>query len=483
MDRNYFGITDTGKVRDNNEDTFIAEKIAGSDLVIACVIDGVGGYAGGEIASAIAKKSVLAHLNLPNANLNALMKEAIIAADGQILKEKKQHDKLEKMACVLTLVVADQSKNQFHYAHVGDTRLYLLRDHSLVKITRDQSFVGFMEDTGRLTEEQAMRHPKRNEINKALGFGVNMTGQDDYIESGHSPFLPGDILLACSDGLSDMVNKQEITNILNTEVSLEEKAKQLVDTANKNGGMDNITVVLVEHDRERQVHEAAKPKVAIRKRASSVSNVTHDSVRSGQPLNTQSPVVPVRVGNQKGIVFALLSLCFILLAVVVYLLWENHIRTTNTTDQQKLSIIKPPRNLQEKKLQDTLNKMTGNILILKDSIWKSPILITEPLQFNRDTIYLIAENRIIIKRDTSFNEIPIQIRPASKHVLLENFTFEDFNTVISSNSNALVFKNIEFDNCPNAILVIYNFPQRKYINGKMQRSTFKTDSLPIPVNK
>src|SRR5688572_5582396 len=111
MDRNYFGLTDTGKVRDNNEDTFIAETTAANDLVIACVIDGVGGYSGGEIASAIARQSILQHLNSQRKDLPSLMKDAIIAADGQIMAEKQKVKEHENMACVLTLAVIDLQKN------------------------------------------------------------------------------------------------------------------------------------------------------------------------------------------------------------------------------------------------------------------------------------------------------------------------------------------------------------------------------------
>lgn len=480
MDRNYFGITDAGKVRENNEDTFIAEKITENNLIIACVIDGVGGYEGGEIASAIARKSVLQHLNLPNANLFALMKDAIIDADVQIMAEKQQMKGHEKMACVMTLAVADLDKNQFYYVHVGDTRLYLLRDHSLIKITKDQSFVGFMEDTGRLTEEQAMRHPKRNEINKALGFGINVASQEDYMETGQSPFLPGDMLLICSDGLSDMVNKQEITAILNNRASLQDKAGQLISAANRNGGLDNITVVLVQNDKQAQIHEAAKPVVKQVKKI--VVETQNPSGQQVQKINPVLQTAAVQTKRNKGMIGFLSALCVILMAVNAWLLWQNYNNENRNIDNQKLGTIKPPRNSQEKKLQDTLNKLTGNMLILTDSLFKSPILITEPLQINKDTLYMIAKKGIIIKRDTSFSEIPIEIKPASKHVLLENFTFEDFNTAISSQNNALVFKNVKFINTPNAIKIIYNFPAAKYINGKIPRSTFKTDSLPLPVN-
>ncbi len=206
MAENYFGITDTGRQRDNNEDNFIAEPVFNNTLIAACVIDGVGGYEGGEVAAAIARESILQSFSGTAAELFVTMKNAFNNANEKIYQEKLNGNKNKNMACVLTLALADIPNNKLHYAHVGDTRLYLLRDNSLVKLTKDQSFVGFLEDTGRLTEETAMTHPKRNEINKALGFDPNIPVQTDYIETGESPFLPGDAILLCSDGLTDMIN-------------------------------------------------------------------------------------------------------------------------------------------------------------------------------------------------------------------------------------------------------------------------------------
>ena len=168
MAENFFGITDTGKIRDNNEDAFIAKKVMNNKFIIACAIDGVGGYSGGEIAAEIARESIFENFAKPSGNLIEAMKASFVLANQKIFAEKLQNKEHGKMACVLTLAVVDVSNNEFHYAHVGDTRLYLLRDHSLVKVTKDHSFVGFLEDSGRLDEDAAMKHLKRNEINKAL---------------------------------------------------------------------------------------------------------------------------------------------------------------------------------------------------------------------------------------------------------------------------------------------------------------------------
>ena len=251
MAENFAGITDTGRMRENNEDTFIAERILDDTFIMACVIDGVGGYAYGEVAAAVARETLLDYFSKPSGDMAVMVKASFIAANDRIFAEKQRDSDFERMACVLTLAVVDTENNQFLYAHLGDTRLYLLRDGSLVKIARDHSFVGFLEDSGRLSEAAAMRHPKRNEINKALGFQKQIDIPEDYIETGQSPFLPGDMLLLCSDGLTDLVPKDEITAVLTGTGSLTEKAVELVAAANEKGGRDNITVVLVYHDKPR----------------------------------------------------------------------------------------------------------------------------------------------------------------------------------------------------------------------------------------
>ncbi len=485
MDRNYFGLTDTGKVRDNNEDTFIAEPTTANDLVIACVIDGVGGYSGGEIASGIARQSILQHLNSQRKDLSSLMKDAIIAADEQIMAEKQKVKEHENMACVLTLAVIDLQKNLLHYAHVGDTRLYLFRDGSLIKISKDQSFVGFMEDSGRLTEEQAMSHPKRNEINKALGFGAKIAAQDDYIETGQSPFLPGDMLLLCSDGLSDMVNRQGITDILTKKTTLQEKATELIQAANNNGGRDNITVVLVKNDKQSLIHEATKPVVKTERPRPAVNHqpniLTTTSKDVAVQKETTQVAIPVVQKKNKGLVIVLSVLCIIFLAFALYLLWQNNTRS-NAIKQQKLAAIQPIRNEQEAKLQDTINKLIGNTLIISDSLFKSPIILNEDIHFNKDTLFIIAKTPIVIRSDSAYKGAAVSIKPISKYVFLENITFENFQTAILSQNNVLQLKNVQFNNCVNSIQATYNLPANKYIQGKIPASSFKTDSLPTPAS-
>ena len=124
----YSGITHTGKVRENNEDAFLVERILEDRFILACVIDGVGGYEGGEVAARIAKDAILEHLQKPAEDLFLAIREAVVIANEKIYAEKISSERNVRMACVLTIAVIDLTYNQFYYAHDGDTRLYLLRD-------------------------------------------------------------------------------------------------------------------------------------------------------------------------------------------------------------------------------------------------------------------------------------------------------------------------------------------------------------------
>ncbi len=150
MASTFFGITDTGRQRSNNEDAFIAERVLNDTYIMACVIDGVGGYEGGEVAAGIARTSILEYFSVPSGEITTMMKEAFVSANQKIYAARQENERLKDMACVATLALVDITRNVFYYAHVGDTRLYLLRDETLVKITKDHSFVGFLEDSGKL---------------------------------------------------------------------------------------------------------------------------------------------------------------------------------------------------------------------------------------------------------------------------------------------------------------------------------------------
>ncbi len=305
-----------------------------------------------------------------------------------------------------------------------------------------------MEDSGRLTEEQAMQHPKRNEINKALGFTGNISVQDDYAETGHSPFLPGDLILLCSDGLSDMVNKQGITGILLKEIPLVQKGTELIEAANANGGRDNITVVLVRNNNESFVHEATKP-VSLPENKQTPPFVTERATPTPAGENRVQEQTPTHQGLQrqtksKGLNPLLVVIVFVVLASIAYFAWKNWYTGTLEQKHQVPDATLNAKNAQALKLQDTLDKLKGNILILDSASFSSPIVITEPIRINRDSLYLKASSNITIKSDSGYNGQPFLIAPENKSTLLENFTLENFDDVSSLQKKGVLLKDVQF---------------------------------------
>ena len=131
--------------------------------------------------------------------------------------------------------------------HVGDTRLYQFYGNALLKISHDHSLIGYREEIGNLTEEEAMIHPDRNLINRLVGDAFHQVDDKNFIEAATFPLLPNSTLLLCSDGLCDMITSSEMSSVLKQRISLNDKAKELIRLANDKGGEDNITVVLIDY--------------------------------------------------------------------------------------------------------------------------------------------------------------------------------------------------------------------------------------------
>ncbi|MGN6163449.1 MAG: PP2C family protein-serine/threonine phosphatase [Flavisolibacter sp.] len=454
MAENFFGLTDTGRQRDNNEDAFIAQTIFNKQFVLACVIDGVGGYEGGEVAASIAKETILQAFKSSFHDLPGICSEALIAANEKIYKEKLESGKNASMACVATLAVVDSKNNKFYYAHVGDTRLYLYRDHSLVKISKDQSFVGFLEDSGRLSEDEAMKHPKRNEINNALGFDMQSVLQKDFIETGESPFLSGDIILLCSDGLTDMVGSKKIAAVLEKKTPLAQKANELIASANDAGGKDNITVVLVQNYKRPVKQEAKKP-VLIKK----------ESVENSRPVQKTIPVEHVKQTTKPkrkstGIIAILSVLCLLFLSGFIWLWWKQHCSKSIQAD-----LVKMEKNVQEIRLQTFINASQSDTILLNNPNWSGTISLTDTIWVRRDSLYLKGSNTTLLKDSSAATAVAIMIAPNCKHIVLDSLTLQNFSIgIMAANQNALQLKNIMFKNC--AVGVSYNFPDGLRVNGR-----------------
>jgi serine/threonine protein phosphatase PrpC len=471
MADNYYGLTDTGKQRKNNEDAFIAEPSGNNRYTIACVIDGVGGYSGGEVAAALARESILQRLAKISGQVIPLITDAFNIANEKIWDEKARVKEHDSMACVATLAVVDLETNLFYFAHVGDTRLYLIRDRSLIKISHDQSFVGFLEDSGRLTEKEAMNHPKRNEIDKALGFKNIDSKIADYIETGQSPFLPGDMLLLCSDGLTDLVDKETITQIVTTGSSLKAKCSSLIDAANENGGKDNITVVLVENNKAPKQHDATRP-------IENMELKNEKTARHHPEKATESEAIPEKASStlNKALVGFLVLLVVGLAAVCLWLYFNPK--------TQQVTVIVPPQpvthtpNAQELKLQYAINTCTSKYLVLYDTAFTSPVIITQPLVINQDTLHIKTKGNIVLQSDTSYEGAAITVSANSKHVALDSLFFKHFNTAIIAYNNAIELNNVRFSDCKFQLQNFFSFADGKYVSGSLASKVFAADSLP-----
>ena len=229
----YAALSDTGRVRENNEDSYHAD---GRLFIVA---DGMGGHRGGEVASAVAIEGFLAyeHENGRQPPLRRL-RDGIAAANRAVLELAGGSPELEGMGTTFTVVLVEGG---VFLGHVGDSRAYICRDGVLRLMTRDHSLVERMVREGFISPREARHHPQRNVILRALGIAPRLEVDLEEVEA-----RPGDRLLLCSDGLTGCVEDDEIEAVLSGASDLEGCCRDLVDAANRRGGPDNITVVLVE---------------------------------------------------------------------------------------------------------------------------------------------------------------------------------------------------------------------------------------------
>ncbi|MGV3529380.1 MAG: PP2C family protein-serine/threonine phosphatase [Flavisolibacter sp.] len=446
MAEHFYGGTDTGKMRDNNEDAFIAQEVQDGRYILACVIDGVGGYEGGEVAAQIARDTLLQKLNADTPEPPAAMRQAIIEANDAIYRERVNNPQRQKMACVLTLALVDAKQNECFYAHVGDTRLYLLRDRSLVKLTKDHSFVGFLEDNKKISEKEAMRHPKRNEINRALGFDPHIANQKDYVDTGRSPFLPGDMLLLCSDGLTDLVDSEKMVSVLTAKKSLEEKTQLLIDAANEAGGKDNITVVLVRNPKTPQNHKATKPVKKNEPAIAETKKAEEKQVAATSSRKNKSSAVPV-----------LTVICLLLAAALVWMWWQNREGLGNEG-----KVAQPVKSAAEVQLNNLIT-IIPDTLSIQDSLLNT-VPITDTIFINKDSLH-INGNGMVLRADSSFAGPAFYA--TGKYLLLENMVFENFRVGLIAPAEAIQFRNVKFVNCATPLLARYNLPAGIGVNGKL----------------
>ena len=235
-----YAKTHTGRVRTNNEDCYFVSEQGPKLYVVA---DGMGGHNAGEVASRVAVDAVknFIYNELKNEKSKEHIEEILLGsiryANAEVYELAKSDEAMDGMGTTLTLLLIEDE--MMYFAHVGDSRAYLLKNGTLEQITDDHSLVGELVRAGTITEEQARVHPQKNILTNAVGTGltVKIDVLHRIIENG--------IILLCTDGLTTHVSEEQIVEIMSREDSLETICSALIDKANNEGGQDNITVVAV----------------------------------------------------------------------------------------------------------------------------------------------------------------------------------------------------------------------------------------------
>lgn len=223
------GDTHPGRVHEQNEDSI------GWDLAegVVFVADGMGGHAAGEVASSIAKQTILERSAAP-------LTDAVLDAHRAIVRTASENPAQQGMGSTVVALRLKEDKGELVW--VGDSRGYLWRHGALRPLTRDHSFLELLLASKRITEAEARDHPKRNLVTQTLGIG------EPAPEREQVSLLPGDWVMLCSDGLNDELTDAEMASILKRAPSAEAAVKELIEAAVEHGGRDNISVVIVEPD-------------------------------------------------------------------------------------------------------------------------------------------------------------------------------------------------------------------------------------------
>ena len=235
--------SDIGKAREMNQDSYYVSDLEKDELKLYILADGMGGYKGGEIASSLAVASARNYIvnnfkkvKKDRESILVLLKEAVEYANKIIYEKSSEDPELHDMGTTLDICLV--YNNKVFIGHIGDSRVYRIRKNIMRKLTTDHSYVEKLVKEGTITKEEAYNHPKKNMLMKALG--CNAFVEPDVTIKG---FLKGDTIIICSDGLTNMVTQDEIYKIATSK--FEYAPSDMIDKANKNGGYDNITVIII----------------------------------------------------------------------------------------------------------------------------------------------------------------------------------------------------------------------------------------------
>jgi PPM family protein phosphatase len=489
----FFGKTDIGKRRKDNQDTFLATQLWAETNALLVVIDGVGGYAGGERAAQIARESIERYMAMPTGEPLAMLREAVVFANNQIDETRQAIPGLSQMCCVLTAAVADVQTQKLYVAHVGDTRLYRFRRDELTKITQDHSLVGVREDAGDLTETEAMRHPRRNEILREVGSAHHAVDDPDFLETHDTDFAPGDGLLLCSDGLTDLLTRAQIIVVLQQPISLEAQAIELIRQANQAGGTDNITVVLARYNApQATVTTAAPVNKTDRTRTDERPNLPvqskklTDAAATSPPAKSTAPT-SARRGQWIWLVFGGL-----VAALIGSLVWYQFRATISNTVPISPTVpadsVSNPANTtavsaslpQRLTVLDSLIRLAyrapGHQLMLPADTFRlaGPIMLTDSL------LAIVGRGlnpTVLMPADSTADSLAIRIGKTLANVSLKKLLIIGFKTgVVVSGDTKLRLDSVYFRNVGQPL----GIRQETFLNTEIRLSTQAVLSRPKP---
>lgn len=244
-----FYLTDAGKVRDHNEDSVIILKNSENEYLMA-IADGMGGHSAGEVASSIAISYLGKHfsetfLNLSKVDAVEWIRDCVNEINTLIFQHEKTHPESKGMGT--TLVMAILTKEYLLFGNIGDSSGFVMKDSKLHKVTYDHTLVNLLVSAGELTKEEASVHPKKNVLMKALGASTEID-----VDIFDCDMEITEILLS-SDGLTNMLEEEQIEKVLLEDNEIEEKVIKLINKANNRGGTDNISVAYLIRDMEGEV--------------------------------------------------------------------------------------------------------------------------------------------------------------------------------------------------------------------------------------
>ncbi len=239
-----YAKSDLGKVREMNQDYYYISNSL-DEVQLYLLADGMGGYNGGEIASRLAVQTAknyiennFKEIEKDRDSIIQLLGSSMEYANMVVYEKSKENAELQGMGTTLEICLI--YNNKVYIGHVGDSRIYRIRKDFIRKLTQDHSYVQKLVADGTITKEEAAHHPQKNMLMKALG--CNAFVEPDVMVKG---FLKDDILIMCSDGLTNMVDQETIYKMASKNI--EQAPKDLVELANNNGGYDNITVVVIKN--------------------------------------------------------------------------------------------------------------------------------------------------------------------------------------------------------------------------------------------